>query len=432
MDSIRSFIDSVSNQIRWKRARAPLTDELRNHIMDRAEALTASGISAGEAEAQAVREMGDAEEIGLALDRVHRPRPNWALLACAAALLLGGMILMWTLGDRDTYFVPMLVYSALGIAALAGGYFLDYTLLARLPEWVLFVVCGVLMILPMFGNHFMTAAAQACYLLPVLFIPMVYRTRSGEKRDVIFMLAAFAVCELTAAFNHSWISLSLYMIAVCGGMVIFAAIKGWFGKRRFKALTGAFAPPAAMFALLCAVSFESLERRLILGALCPEEDPVGMGWIALRVRELIGTSRFIGSGDTSELMESFLRPGELCSVDHLLSVAVHEYGYILLVMLGAVLCGAGVLLVRGIRRQSCNLGSLTALCIGLCFGLRTVFYLLCNLGFTLIYFEGIPLFSYCGKLTVIDMFMLGLLLSVFRTESISRDSRIRLDKPAAG
>ena len=108
MNDIRTFIENVSDQIRWKRARAPLTDELKNHITDRAEALTAAGCSPEEAEAQAVREMGDAEEIGLALDRVHRPRPNWALLGCATALLLGGMILMWTLGDRDTYFLPML------------------------------------------------------------------------------------------------------------------------------------------------------------------------------------------------------------------------------------------------------------------------------------------------------------------------------------
>jgi len=70
------------------------------------------------------------------------------------------------------------------------------------------------------------------------------------------------------------------------------------------------------------------------------------------------------------------------------------------------------------------------LCIGLCFGLRTAFYLLCNLGFTFITFEGIPLFSYCGKLTVIDMFMLGILLSVFRTESITRDSGIKLRIPS--
>ncbi|MBE6759641.1 MAG: hypothetical protein E7554_06055 [Ruminococcaceae bacterium] len=430
MSDIRSFLDTVSRQIRWKRARAPLTVELENHIIDRTESLTESGISPVEAEAQAVREMGDPEDIGLALDRVHRPSPNWGLLGCAAALLLSGMALMWALGDRGTYFQPMLIYSALGIAALIVGYFLDYTLLAGIPGWGIFAVCGVLMYLPILGNHFMTAAAQLCHMLPVLFIPLVYRTRSGEKKDIIVMLAAFIACQLAAGFSHQWMSLSVYMIVVCGGLVIYAALNGWFRKRTAKTVFGAFAPPAAMFALLCTVSFSSLERRLMEGALFPEDDPMGMGWVALRVRELIGTSQFIGSGDTSELMESFLQPGELRSVNHLLAVAVHEYGYILLIILGALLCAAGAMLVRGVRRQSCGLGKLTMLCIGLCFGLRTAFYLLCNLGFTFITFEGIPLFSYCGKLTVIDMFMLGILLSVFRTESITRDSGIKLRIPS--
>ncbi len=429
MNDIRIFLDTVSSQIRWKRARAPLTNELESHILDRAEALRETGITPTEAEAQAVSEMGDPEEIGLALDRVHRPRPNWTILGCAAAMLLGGMALMWTLGDRSTYFLPMLVYSVLGAAALAGGYFLDYTLLVRIPVWAVFAVCGTLMLLHVTGNQFMTTAAQLCHLLPVIFLPLVYRTRSGGKKDILYMLAAFAACELTAMFSHQWISLCVYMIVVCGGMVIFAAAKGWFKERTAKAVFGAFAPPVGMFALLCAVSFPSLERRLIEGALHPENDPMGMGWVALRVRELIGSSQFIGTGGTSELMESFLTPGELCSVSHLLAVAVHEYGYILLFILGALMCAVVLEVIKGFRRQSCNLGRLTMLCIGLCFGLRTVFYLLCNLGFTFIYFEGIPLFSYCGKLTVIDMFMLGLLLSVFRTGNIARDSMISMNRP---
>lgn len=432
MRDTRQFLDTVGRQIRWKRARGPLLDELEAHITDRKDGLEADGFDPEYASAQAVREMGDPEEIGIALDRVHRPRPNWLLLGGAAILLLGGMALMWLLGDRDTYFRPMLIYAVLGLAAMITGYFLDYTALTKIPAWVILSVCGVLMVFPMIGNHLMTLAGQLCHMLPVLLVPLVYRARGGEKKDIAVMLSALIACQLAAAFSHQWMSLCIYITVVCSGIVIFAAAKGWFGKAAAKALVGSFAPFTIFIAFLAISSGNEFLSQRLDGVLHPERDPFGMGWIALRVRELIGTSQFVGTGETSELMESFLLSGELCSVDHLLAVAVHEYGWIVLVLLGAVAIFITALFIRGISRQSSGFASLTLLCIGLCFALRTVGYLICNLGFTLIYFEGLPLFSYCGKLAVLDMFMLGIALSVFRMESISRDSRIAAHRPSAG
>ncbi len=427
---IDRYLESVGEQIRWKRARKPLLDELETHIDDRRAELIRCGSRPEAAAEQAVKEMGDPVDVGLSLDRIHRPSPNWAIIGCAAALLACGMILMWVLGDRQTYFGRMSLYAALGMAALVGGYFLDYTLLARLPAWPLFAACGVCTALPFFGNVFLSTAAQLCYALPVLFVPLVYRTRDGEKKSAIAMMLGFCACQAAAVLSHTWISLYIYIMVVCGGMIIFAAAKGWLGTRKSKVLLSAFAPPAAVFVFLCTISHVSITRRLN-GVIHAQDDPMGMGWISLRVRELISTSQFIGKGSGSDLLDAFISPNELCSVEHLLAVASHELGYIVLAGVLALVVCFGVMLIVGIRRQSCTFGGLTLLCIGLCFGLRTLFYLLCNLGFTFIYFEGIPLFSYCGKLMIIDMLMVGLLLSVFRTGNIARDSSIKFNRTAS-
>jgi len=427
---IDRYLASVGEQIRWKRARKPLLDELEAHIEDRRAELIHCGSQPEEAALQAVKEMGDPIDVGLSLDRIHRPRPNWSMMCCAAALLTFGMILMWVLGDRQTYFGRMALYATLGMAALTGGYFLDYTILAKLPMWPLFAICGVCAALPFFGNMFLSTAAQLCYALPVLFLPLVYRTRDGEKKSTIAMMLGFCTCQAAVIMSHTWISLYIYIMVVCGGMVIFAAANGWLGRRKIKVLLGAFVPPAAIFLFLCAISHDSLTRRLN-GVINAQDDPMGMGWIPLRVRELISTSQFIGKGSSSELLDAFIAPNELCSVEHLLAVASHELGYIVLVVVLALVVCFGITTIIGIRRQSCIFGQLTLLCIGLCFGLRTFFYLIRNLGFTLIYFEGIPLFSYCGKLMIIDMLMVGLLLSVFRTGSIARDSSIKIKSTTA-
>ncbi len=432
MRNAKDFLASAGEQIRWKRARTPLLRELEDHITDRREALAAEGVEPAEAEERAVLEMGDPVEIGVELDRVHRPAPNWTLIGCAAALLAAGLALMWALGDRETYMASMVTYTLLGAAALVGGYFLDYTLLAKCPRWVLFAASGLCVVGCVLGNRFMSAAAQLCYFLPVLFIPFVYRARSGEKRDAAMLIYGGAACVAAAVLGASWMSLGIYILVVCLGMVVFAAAKGWLGQWKRRVLLWCFVPPTVVFALLYTVSADSLNYRLMAGAINPESDPMGMGWVPLRLRELIATSRLFGQGQTGELLESFIARNDICSVESLLAVASHQFGLIVFIAVAALAVAMGVVIIRGIRRQSCLLGSLTLLTVGLSFGLRALAYFAANLGFNLFWFEGLPLFSYCGKLMVLDMLATGLVLSVFRTGSISRDTSAPRIDPVAG
>ena len=85
-ERIEQYLDEVGAHVRWKRVRPALTQELRTHLEEQAEAYRAEGLPAAEAEAEAVRQMGDAEQIGLALDAVHRPKRQTAILSLAGDL----------------------------------------------------------------------------------------------------------------------------------------------------------------------------------------------------------------------------------------------------------------------------------------------------------------------------------------------------------
>ena len=87
-ERIEQYLDEVGAHVRWKRVRPALTQELRTQ----AEAYRAEGLPAAEAEAEAVRQMGDAEQIGLALDAVHRPKRQTAILSLAGICILLGAI----------------------------------------------------------------------------------------------------------------------------------------------------------------------------------------------------------------------------------------------------------------------------------------------------------------------------------------------------
>ncbi len=86
-DRIDAFVEAVGAEIRWKKARSPLTEEIRTHLLDQRDAYMAQGMDEDKAQTEAVRQMGDPAMLGADLDRVHRPRPQWGLLLMALALI---------------------------------------------------------------------------------------------------------------------------------------------------------------------------------------------------------------------------------------------------------------------------------------------------------------------------------------------------------
>ena len=79
-ERIERYLETAGAQVRWKRVRPALERELRTHLEEQTEAYLAEGMTEDAAEAEAVRQMGDAETVGLALDAVHRPKRQTAIL----------------------------------------------------------------------------------------------------------------------------------------------------------------------------------------------------------------------------------------------------------------------------------------------------------------------------------------------------------------
>ena len=92
---MEEYLKKVLEQIRCKKAQGEIREELRAHIEDQKEANLAAGMSVEEAERKAVADMGDPVETGMELDRIHRPRMDWKLVAVIVVLSLAGLFLQW-------------------------------------------------------------------------------------------------------------------------------------------------------------------------------------------------------------------------------------------------------------------------------------------------------------------------------------------------
>lgn len=84
-NTIQAYLDAVAEQIRWKRAKPVVLSELEQHLEDQRDTFAFEGCA--NAEQLAVEEMGDPVSVGAELDRIHRPKPQWGLLALTVLLL---------------------------------------------------------------------------------------------------------------------------------------------------------------------------------------------------------------------------------------------------------------------------------------------------------------------------------------------------------
>ena len=80
---MEEYIKKLLEQVRFQKAHKVIADELRAHIEDQIEDNIAAGMSRDAAEKAAVADMGDPVEVGISMDRVHRPRFAWSVLIIA-------------------------------------------------------------------------------------------------------------------------------------------------------------------------------------------------------------------------------------------------------------------------------------------------------------------------------------------------------------
>ena len=94
------YINTLTEQIRCKKARHAVAEEIRAHIEDQKQEYLCEGADEAEAEEMAVKEMGDPIEAGVALDTIHRPKMAWGMIAecikysrpCSAVSCTSGFI----------------------------------------------------------------------------------------------------------------------------------------------------------------------------------------------------------------------------------------------------------------------------------------------------------------------------------------------------
>ena len=107
MTEFGRWCDTVTRQVRFRPDRGAIQRELTAHYQDHVRDLERVGYDWKLAEQRALAAMGDPEEIGRALDRVHKPWLGWLWIASRAVLALTVVACLLSLPGTGSFFHMM-------------------------------------------------------------------------------------------------------------------------------------------------------------------------------------------------------------------------------------------------------------------------------------------------------------------------------------
>ena len=437
-ETFTQFARTAAEQLRWKKARPLVEDELLTHLCDQRDALMAGGMDETAATAESLRLTGDPYEIGTELDRVHRPKTPAALFMLAAAIALSGLAFIVLVSFADDTFAPFItrqcVALLLGTAAMLAAYFLDFTLLGHfaLPLALVFHAALIpLSLLPVGGfwlryTYVSTHLLLRCLplLFPLMFAVLLYALR-GRHGWGIF--AAFVCLAVQCMFClRVPCLLDLGFLFLCdSALLIFCARNGWFGLGKKLETLLTTLPLAACTASVLILGASWFARQLAI-VLDPHSYIDGHGYQTVVLRELLQNAKFIGPGGVGPYSAQHLARWEgFGMVDlqaHALTLLVHRCGWLALIALVTLLTALLVLAFRRCRRQESMLARLVSYAVLLSFSAQALAYLLSDL--TLLPLGGgaaFPLFTFGLRTLLVNMTQLGFLLATLRTGSVVRD-----------
>lgn len=433
-EKIKEYTHTVCSQIRWEKAHSIISEEIENHIIDQRDAYVKNGTNEADATDKAIAQMGDPVTVGTQLDRTHRPRPQWGMLILTILMVILGIAIRIILSSDSSlriiqYNPAQGIFVLAGIALLMIAYFADFTLIGKYPKTVYFSVLLLSVITLLASARFNGRAYHAAYcllLFPVAFSAIVYSTRGKGYWGIVLCEFAFLLPTVIAVSVPT--ATGLLLLAISGLVILSVAIaKDWFMTKKLHSFILAYVPALGFIIFLSLKLFSSPHAwNRIQAAFHPELYPRSFGYTVTVIKSLLENAKLLGCGTLPEQFAAFDRfPLPEPNTDYLLTYIVFKMGWL---VFGVIMGMLTVFIVKGFImcfKQKSVLGLLVSISVLLTFTFQVINYVIYNLGFGLLGPLSLPLFSYGNTALMINLALIGLMLSVFRCGDIAKDKYIR-------
>lgn len=410
---MEAYLEKLLSQIRCKKARPYISDEIRSHIESQIEDNLSSGMEYAEAEKNAVADMGDPIDVGILLDKIHKPKIAWKLLA-----IIFGFIIM------------------------CGIYFIDYTLIAKYSKIVgLFIMAmGILRLTGFFGGVengayysigfgiFRISAMSIMMFYVPLYGAILYKYKGGGVFSLLKVCIWLMVPVIITFRMPNIVVAGIIMVSMLIQLTV-AIMKGWFRVPAKKAIITLWTvfmllPIILLFAMYRFRWLADYQIERIRSFLSASGDGfylISVLRILCKDLEMVGNS----GNDVIGGLPNFNR-------DYIFSYILNSYGLIAGIVVSAVLATLVVFIFGTAIKQKNELGMVMGFGCGMIFLLNVVINILCSVGILPPTSSFLPFFSIGRSNILLCYALVGIMMSIYRYKDVYpksiKTSQIAIEK----
>ncbi|MFC0270485.1 FtsW/RodA/SpoVE family cell cycle protein [Metabacillus herbersteinensis] len=412
-----SFLTEVMEQIRSKEAKEAVSAELSYHIQEAKREWGNKGLTEKEAENKAVEQMGNPSLLGIQMNKLHRPRIDWVMLGLFGTILLIGFLPILSLGylDESHFATSKIIFVILGGLLACVLMLTDYRKFKRY-SWVFYLIgISILVILKQFANNMVFGhpyfilgpiAIESSMALPFLLLAWASFLHNNKLR--IWQWGALLLLSLYLLF--AVISLPTIFIYI---VMVFAMI--WWSKigrkhsLKMSIITVSFLVSASFILWNSLVSYQ---KDRLLAFVYPEKYTEEAGYQYLFMKELMSSAGWFGNSKGDEFIPS-------AHTDLVFVSFTYYFGWLFAAILALLLTLLGARIVMTVRKINDPYGKLLLIgCVSL-YAVQLAYNLGMTLGFLPITSISFPFISYGLMPTLLNAFLVGIVLSVYRRKDLT-------------
>lgn len=403
---LQTFLNSVCSQVKWKRVHAEISKELKNHIEDQANEYLSLGLSYDEAQNKAIKTMGDPVEVGKGFNDIYYPQKDTTLIALICGIILSGIGVQFGIminnGSSPESFVRFLLAIPLGITALVTFWLIDYTAFCKYstPIYVVLLTASILFtIFPKFVNGSNIYIYYFSILLPPVFSGVAFNQRLNGYKGLLLCCAFYLAFAFV--FIYANVFSAFILFSVSGFFILLTAIlKNWFQVNKPYAI----ALIAFPIILICMIAYGNYARYL---SVTPE------------ISALWSDLSFFGQSEQTAISFQEVNPFTIMKwhTQFVILFIFAKGGILLGSALIVFICLVVYKMFKSALNMKSSVGYILSISISASIAFQVFFYSLANLGI-----EGLaatlPVISFGGISYIINMALMGLMLSTMRYDSI--------------
>ncbi len=418
---IKEFLNSVCEQIKYKPITEEISDELQNHIEEQKEYYIEKGMNEKEAEAKSINQMGNPEEIGKKLNKIHKPKLDWILLILIGIVISFGILVTFIRNNNydlieygtkisiQRFTLTTIIGIILGIII----YFFDYRKLEKYSKYLYIIATALILYLSYNGENKIEFAIIFTIMYIISFVGFLEKTEKINTKNIIKLIILNTISIFVISTQNS---MTIAIILGITYLIISTMKILTISRNKIKHISILWGVPVILLTILSTLYLtqsEGFRLQRIQAIYNPEKYPDSYGWQTLQQKEVIKKAKLAGNSKNNNELSLFDE-----GTTHAVIAVIENYGYITsIIMILSIILLNVKLIIDSIKIKD-NYGKLLVIGITSMFIIQTIFNLLMNFGIGIQANINLPLISYGNTNLIINIISLALIMSIYRRKDI--------------